>query len=62
MADSQNPQNFEYPHEANSILNDLRKLIFLRTIRPDKLVPAISNFVVDYLGTEFTSPPAFDLA
>jgi len=34
----------------------------LRTIRPDKLVPAISLFVVGYLGHEFISPPPFDLA
>jgi len=34
----------------------------LRTIRPDKLVPAISLFVVNYIGVEFITPPAFDLA
>jgi len=32
-----------------------------RTIRPDMLVPAISNFVVDKIGSYFVTPPAFDL-
>lgn len=33
----------------------------LRTIRPDMLVPSISNFVIDKLGDYFITPPAFDL-
>jgi len=34
----------------------------LRCIRPDKIVPSISKFVVDRLGEYFVTPPAFDLA
>jgi dynein heavy chain len=33
----------------------------MRMIRPDKLVPAISKFVVQNLGSYFTDPPLFDL-
>ncbi len=50
MADHPNPQDWKYPDSADLILNDLRKLIVLRTIRPDKIVPAISLFVINYLG------------
>jgi dynein heavy chain len=35
--------------------------VILRCIRPDKLVPAISKFVVKNLGEEFVQPPAFEL-
>lgn len=62
MADHPNPQDWKYPDSADLILNDLRKLIVLRTIRPDKIVPAISLFVINYLGQEFMSPPPFDLS
>jgi dynein heavy chain len=33
----------------------------LRTIRPDMLVPSMSNFVVDKIGEYFITPPAFEL-
>jgi len=42
--------------------NSFEKLLILRTIRPDKLIPAVQNYVVEELGEKFISPPAFDLA
>jgi len=33
----------------------------MRVLRPDKLVPAISRFVVENLGEYFINPPLFDL-
>jgi len=56
LAEHQNPHEWEFPKAATLILNKLRQLIVLRCIRPDKLVPAISNYVVSYLGTEFIQP------
>ena len=32
-----------------------------RVIRPDLLIPAISNFVVSQIGPYFITPPPFDL-
>jgi len=61
LCESPDPNEFPLPTEANLILNPLRKLIMLRVLRPDKLVPALSNFVVEQLGSEFTEPPPFDL-
>jgi len=43
-------------------LNDFTKLIIIRIIKPDKLVPAMMRFVVDKIGDEFVQPPPFDLA
>lgn len=33
----------------------------LRAIRPDKLVPAISLYVIHYIGEYFVKPPPFEL-
>ncbi len=37
-------------------------MIFLRSLRPDKLMEAVQDFVVAEMGTEFIEPPPFDLA
>lgn len=61
MAESANPQEWEFPQASTEILNKLRQLIIIRCLRPDKLVPAISNYVIHYLGVEFVQPPPFEL-
>jgi len=38
-----------------------QKLLLLRVFRPDKLVPAVLNFVSAELGERFVDPPQFDL-
>ncbi|KAI8927547.1 dynein heavy chain and region D6 of dynein motor-domain-containing protein [Entophlyctis helioformis] len=43
-------------------LNDFQKLIVIRIIRPDKLVPAVMEFVRVKMGQKFVEPPPFDLA
>jgi len=35
--------------------------MILRTIRPDKIVPAIIEFVRDEMGEKFINPPVFEL-
>ncbi len=36
--------------------------MILRTIRPDKIIPGVTLYVVNELGEKFISPPPFDLA
>lgn len=61
MNDHQDPQEWEFPPQGQEILNKLRQLVILRCLRPDKLVPAISLYVIHYLGEEFVQPPPFEL-
>ena len=50
------------PLGYDSALSPFEKVILLRMLRPDKLVPAIQEFVSTQLGHKFTEPPPFDLA
>ena len=59
-------ENFE-PHkvlfpESWSKLNEFQRLLIIRCLRPDKLIPAVRDFVRSSMGEKFTEPPQFDLA
>lgn len=60
MYDAQYPQDFELKAPFDQI-GRFRFMNVQRTIRPDLLVPAITNFVVDKIGNYFITPPTFDL-
>lgn len=55
------PQEYEVKEEFYQRLTHFQKMIVLRALRPDKVVPAISNFVVHQLGKDFITPPPFEL-
>jgi dynein heavy chain len=56
----QNPEQWEFPTDA-VMINHFRKLLVIRAIRPDKLVPSVSRFIVDFIGEKYVKPPTFDL-
>ena len=55
------PSEFKWPSGAEAILGDFTKLIIMRVIKPDKLVPAMVRYVVTKIGEAFIQPPQFDL-
>ncbi|XP_078044753.1 dynein axonemal heavy chain 7 isoform X4 [Augochlora pura] len=61
LFDSKEPQNSPMPSPYSN-LNSFERLLVLRCIRPDKIVPAIQIFVEAELGSQFVEPPPFDLA
>eukprot|EP00392_Amoebophrya_sp_AT5.2_P006222 g6232.t1 len=58
------PEAHEVPLPGvwNDKLITFQKLLVLRTLRLDKLVPAITNFVTEAIGGKFVEPPTFDIA
>jgi dynein heavy chain len=61
MYEHPNPDQWEFPADA-TMLNGFRRLLVMRAIRPDKLVPAVSRFIVEFIGEKYVKPPSFDLA
>nr|XP_033781609.1 dynein heavy chain 12, axonemal isoform X2 [Geotrypetes seraphini] len=59
--DSKEPYSAPLPKPIDGKLNELQKMIIIRCLRPDKISPAISNYVTDKLGKKFVEPPPFDL-
>ncbi|EAS00969.2 dynein heavy chain (macronuclear) [Tetrahymena thermophila SB210] len=59
--DSSSPQTVPLPAELDSKFDEFHKLMILRTIRPDKIIPAVQNFISNKLGQKFIEPPPFDL-
>merc|ERR1719191_2156708 len=43
-------------------LNDLQDIMVIRCVRPDRVVPALLDFITRKMGEKFVSPPPFDLA
>ncbi|XP_046853911.1 dynein axonemal heavy chain 7-like isoform X3 [Xenia sp. Carnegie-2017] len=59
--DSKEPHKAAFPPPSSEKLTDFQKMIVLRCLRPDKVVPLVTNFVEDKLGSKFVQPPPFDL-
>lgn len=55
---SNDPQEMEYP-VGN--LNEFEKLVLLRALRPDKVVPAMQKYVISVMGKNYVEPQAFRL-
>ncbi|XP_061175178.1 dynein axonemal heavy chain 3-like [Saccostrea echinata] len=60
MYDSLTPQDHKYPSPYD-VLVGLDKMVVLRVFRPDKVIPAVQDFIVDNLGQSYIEPPTFDL-
>ena len=61
LYDSPTPHEHTYPEPWNK-LNDLDKLVVLRCFRPDKMTPAVQEYIIHHLGQTYVEPPTFDLA
>uniref|UniRef100_A0A3B4UUS5 Dynein axonemal heavy chain 12 n=1 Tax=Seriola dumerili TaxID=41447 RepID=A0A3B4UUS5_SERDU len=60
--DSKEPCDILLPTPWCEQLNDLQKIIIVRCLRPDKIVPAVTKYVTGKLGKKFVQPPPFDLS
>ncbi|CAI8001099.1 Dynein heavy chain 7, axonemal, partial [Geodia barretti] len=60
--DDKEPHKAAIPAPWGEKLTDFQKMIVLRCLRPDKVVPLMTSFVSRHLGQKFIEPPPFDLA
>ncbi|KAG8186375.1 hypothetical protein JTE90_026794 [Oedothorax gibbosus] len=58
---SKEPHCLKFSLEWEEKTSHFQKLLVLRCLRPDKIVPMITKFVSAHLGEEFVRPPPFDL-
>jgi len=55
------PQQQPLPEPYNETLTPFQKLLVLRFVRMDKVVPALQLYVASEMGQRFIEPPPFDL-
>ena len=59
--DAIDPQNARLPQEWETKLNQFQKMIIIRCIRPDKVIPGVQDFVTANINKKFIEPPPFNL-
>ncbi|XP_015609892.1 dynein heavy chain 7, axonemal isoform X2 [Cephus cinctus] len=59
--DHTEPESLRFPAPFDE-LTRFEKLLILRCIRPDKVIPAVQQFVEVEMGKQFVESPPFDLA
>ena len=57
--DSLEPDHAPLPEPWRSDLSSIQKIVMLRMLRPDKLIPALTSFVAESLGRRFVEPKPF---
>ena len=50
-----------FPSIWEERLNRMQRMVLVRALRPDKITPAIQDYVVENLGQKYIEPPTFDL-
>jgi dynein heavy chain len=56
------PENKALPGEWENKLDDLQKMIVLRSLRSDRALFSAASFISHHMGSKFIEPPPFDLA
>ncbi|KAI8853125.1 dynein heavy chain and region D6 of dynein motor-domain-containing protein [Chytridium lagenaria] len=60
--ESTEPHKCEFPGRWRNVLNSFQRILVLRCLRPDKIIPAIQLFIIEKMGKRFVEPPPFNLA
>lgn len=61
LYDSGRPHKDQLPDQWSKLVG-MNRMVVIRCFRPDKLVPAVQDFIVENMGQAYIEPPTFDLA
>ncbi|KAI8904300.1 dynein heavy chain and region D6 of dynein motor-domain-containing protein [Gorgonomyces haynaldii] len=55
------PEELSLPGEWENKLNDLQKMLIVRSLRPDRVSFCATTFIINNLGQRFVEPPILDI-
>jgi len=56
--DSLVPSEEAFPERYESTMTDFEKLLVIKALRPDKLIPQIQKFIINQFGQKFVEIPS----
>jgi len=59
--DSTDQGILKFPNPWYDKLSDFQRILVVRAIRPDKVIPVITKLIEVELGEKFIYPPSFDI-